>query len=233
MVEVGGRPLLWHIMMRYYQYGHRDFAIALGYRGEYIKRWFKDFAMLEGSMTINTGTGELTRHSAPGPDWNVYLRDTGLATRTGGRVRQFQDWIGTDTFMLTWGDGVADIDLDKLLAFHREHGRLATVTAVRPPARYGHLEFDGDRVARFSEKAQTNAGWINGAYFVLEPAALDYIKRDVMWEQAPMEKLATDGELMAYKHKGYWQCMDTLREKQLLEDLWATGAAPWQNWLAE
>ncbi|HHQ15014.1 MAG TPA: glucose-1-phosphate cytidylyltransferase [Chromatiales bacterium] len=231
MVEIGGRPILWHIMMHYAQYGHNEFAIALGYKGEYIKRWFQDFGSLEGSLTVHTKSGEVIRHERNVPDWTVDLVDTGLQTLTGGRIKRLQPWLGDETFMLTWGDGVADVDLDALLKFHREHGRLATMTAVRPPARYGHLDFEGDRVKCFTEKPQTSEGWINGAFFVLEPGVFDYIDGDdIMWEQEPMERLAADGQLMAYRHTSFWQCMDTLREKHLLERMWEEGDAPWKTW---
>ncbi len=231
MVEIGGRPILWHIMMHYARYGHNEFAIALGYKGEYIKRWFQDFGSLEGSLTIHTKSGKVTRHERNAPDWTVDLVDTGLQTLTGGRIKRLQPWLGEETFMLTWGDGVADVDLDALLKFHRGHGRLATMTAVRPPARYGHLDFEGDRVKCFTEKPQTSEGWINGAFFVLEPGVFDYIDGDdVMWEQEPMERLAADGQLMAYRHTSFWQCMDTLREKHLLERMWEEGDAPWKTW---
>lgn len=231
MVEIGGRPILWHIMKHYAHYGHTDFAIALGYKGDYIKRWFADFGALEGSLTVRTRSREIINHEKTLPDWNVDLVETGLTTLTGGRIKRLQPWVGNSTFMLTWGDGVSDVDLDALLAFHRKHGRLATMTAVRPPARYGHLDFDGDRVVRFTEKPQTSEGWINGAFFVLEPGIFDYIPDDdVMWEQEPLEQLASAGELMAYQHNSFWQCMDTLREKQILMNLWNSGEAPWKIW---
>ena len=164
-------------------------------------------------------------------DWTVQLIDTGMKTQTGGRIKRLASYIGDETFLLTWGDGVADINLEKLLAFHRSHGKLATLTAVRPPARYGHLELDGDRIAEFSEKPQTGEGWINGAFFVLEPGVFDYIDGDAtQWEKEPLENLAREGELMAYKHNSFWQCMDTLREKHILENFWNSGSAPWKIW---
>src|SRR5690606_4298334 len=179
MVEVGGMPLLWHIMMYYHRYGYREFAIALGYKGEYIKRWFKDYGALDGSMTVRTATGDVTRHSSSVPDWSVDLVETGLHTLTGGRIKRLKEWLGDGTFMLTWGDGVSDVDLDKLLDFHRSHGKLATLTAVRPPARFGHLELGpDDRITEFSEKPQVGEGWINGAFFVFEPGVFDYIDSD-------------------------------------------------------
>jgi len=231
MVEVGGRPILWHIMMQYHAFGYREFLVALGYKGAYIKRWFRDFASMEGHVTLRTDSGEVLAHENPAPSWTVHMVETGLDTLTGGRIKRLGPWIGDETFMLTWGDGVSDVDLDALLSFHRSHGKLATLTAVRPPARYGHLAFDGDRVVEFTEKPQTTEGWINGAFFVLEPGVLDYIEGDdVMWEHAPLENLTRDGELMAFKHEGFWQCMDTLREKHILERFWASGDAPWKVW---
>ncbi len=231
MVEIGGMPILWHIMMHYHHYGHREFAIALGYKGEYIKRWFTDFGTLGGNIRIETGNGSVCRtETNGGPDWVVDLCHTGQQTLTGGRIKRLANYFGNETFMLTWGDGVADVNLDALVRFHKSHGRLATVTAVRPPARYGNLEFDGDQVTSFTEKSQLHEGWINGAFFVLEPGVLDYIAGDdVMFEHAPLEGLAADGELMAYRHESFWQCMDTLREKHLLEKLWQNGA-PWKTW---
>lgn len=231
MVEIGGWPILWHIMMLYSKYGHLDFAVALGYKGEMIKHWMREFTILHGSMTIKTRTGDVTSYDPPPMDWTVDLVDTGADTNTGGRIKRLQPWMGNETFMLTWGDGVSDINLDELLAFHRSHGRLATMTAVRPPARFGHIEFDGDKVASFDEKPQTSEGWINGAFFVLEPGIFDYIEGDdTQWEKAPMEQLAKDGQLMAYRHESFWQCMDTMRDKRLLERYWASGKAPWKTW---
>ena len=232
MVEVGGRPILWHIMKMYAHQGFNDFVIALGYKGECIKRWMLDYSSLSANLTVRTAKGAVeTEHAEQPEDWCVRLVDTGQHTGTGGRVKRLGPYLGEGTYMLTWGDGVSDIDLKKLLAFHRAHGKLATVTAVRPPARFGLLELDGDRVASFTEKPQLSEGWINGAFFVLEPQVLDYVEGDaMMWEKAPMENLARDGQLMAYKHDGFWQCMDTLRHKHILEDLWASGAAPWKRW---
>ena len=231
MVEIGGHPILWHIMMHYHRYGYNEFVVALGYKGDYIKRWMTDFASLNGHLTVETATGKVTSHGADNPDWKVNLVDTGLTTLTGGRIKRLQPWVGEETFMLTWGDGVSNVDLDKLLEFHKSHGKLATMTAVRPPARYGHLEFDGDRIMSFTEKPQTSEGWINGAFFVLEPGIFDYISGDqIMWEEEPLESLAKDGQLMAYRHDSFWQCMDTLREKHLLERLWQEGSPPWKTW---
>lgn len=231
MVEIGGMPILWHIMMIYSAYGYKDYVIALGYKGEYIKRWFQDYASFGGSMSVNTASGSIKRDMTGLPEWNVDLVDTGLHTLTGGRIKRLAKWMGDGTFMLTWGDGVADIDLHKLLDFHRSHGKLATMTAVRPPARYGVIEFQGDQVANFLEKPQASEGWINGAFFVLEPGVVDYISGDnVMFEHEPMRRLAQDCQLMAYKHDSFWQCMDTLREKQILQNFWDSGKAPWKVW---
>ena len=231
MVEIGGKPILWHVMKHYAHYGYNDFSIALGYKGEYIKRWMRDFSSLQGSMTVKTGTGDVILHNGNDTDWSVDLVDTGQGTNTGGRIKRLAPWVGEETFMLTWGDGVSDVDLDALLAFHRSHGKLATLTAVRPPARFGHLEFNGDQVIEFAEKPQTAEGWINGAFFVLEPGVLDYIDGDdTQWEKEPLERLAADGQLMAYRHDSFWQCMDTIRDKILFEKLWQEGNPPWKIW---
>lgn len=232
MVEIGGMPILWHIMKQYSHFGFNDFCIALGYKGDYIKRWFRDSFSVSGSVSINTRSGDLVRHSPDNaPDWNVDLVETGMKAGTGGRIKKLAPWLGDSTMMVTWGDGVADIDLGKLLAFHKSHGRLATLTAVRPPARYGHLQFEGDRITTFTEKPQIGEGWINGAFFVLEPGVMDYIEtEEEMFEQNPLSRLAEDGQLMAYRHESFWQCMDTMREKQILNDYWATGNAPWKLW---
>jgi glucose-1-phosphate cytidylyltransferase len=234
MVEIGGMPILWHIMMHYSQFNHNEFAIALGYKGEYIKKFFTDYCALNGDLTVRMDrkNGAVIKpHQKSHPEWQVDLIDTGAETLTGGRVKRLAPFLGDETFMLTWGDGVSDIDLDELLAFHRSHGKLATVTAVRPPARYGHMRFDGARVTKFSEKPQAAEGWINGAFFVLEPEVLNYIDGDlVMFEHAPLERLAQDGQLMAYKHSGFWACMDTLRDKTKLEEMWRSGERPWASW---
>jgi glucose-1-phosphate cytidylyltransferase len=234
MVEIGGRPILWHIMKHYAHHGFDDFTIALGYKGEVIKRYMVDYASLHSDLTVGLRDGSVKRNgngngSSP-DDWTVHLIDTGPDTATGGRIKRLAPHLGNETFMLTWGDGVSNIDLDRLLAFHRAHGKLATLTAVRPPARFGHLDLDGDRITEFSEKPQIGEGWINGAFFVLEPGVFDYIDGDAtQWEREPLERLARDGQLMAYKHASFWQCMDTLRDKKLLEELWQNGA-PWRTW---
>jgi glucose-1-phosphate cytidylyltransferase len=231
MVEIGGRPILWHIMMHYSHYGFRDFIIALGYKGEVIKKYVVDYCSLNSDLTVHVKTGKVTLHGEVTADWTVDLVDTGIATLTGGRIKRLAPYLGNETFMLTWGDGVSDVDLHGLLEFHRSHGKLVTLTAVHPPARFGHLELDGDRIAEFSEKPQTREGWINGAFFVVEPGAFDYIEGDdTQWERGPLERLAADGQLMAYKHTSFWQCMDTMRDKVLLEELWQSNRAPWKLW---
>jgi len=231
MVEIGGRPILWHIMRYYEHFGFSDFVVALGYKGEVIKRWFVDYASLTSDLSIDMSTGSVTPSSREATsNWKVGLVDTGQNTATGGRIKRLQDHLGDETCMVTWGDGVATVDLHELLAFHRSHGKLATLTAARPPARFGHLEIDGDTIVEFNEKPQTGEGWINGAFFVLEPEVFDYIDGDdTQFEKEPLERLAKDGQLMAYKHPGFWQCMDTIRDKKRLEELWETGA-PWRVW---
>ena len=234
MVEIGGRPILWHIMMHYSHFGFNEFVIALGYKGECIKRYMLDSANFHGDLKLRLGGsngGEVVQHKEPHAPWTVELAETGDTTQTGGRIKRLAPYLRNDTFMLTWGDGVADVDLDRLLAFHRSHGKVATVTAVRPPARYGHLVFNGGHVVEFSEKPQTAEGWINGAFFVLEPDVFDYINGDqTVWEREPMERLAAEGQLMAYRHESFWQCMDTMRDKVRLEELWQRPEPPWKLW---
>lgn len=231
MVEIGGTPILWHIMRHYAHFGFEDFVVALGYRGEYIKRYFVDYCSLVDDLKVDLSTGEVTSHGGARPNWTVDLVDTGVETQTGGRIKRLAPYVGDETFMLTWGDGVSDVDLKALLEFHRAHGKLCTLTAVRPPARFGHLEVDDGRVVEFSEKPQTGEGWINGAFFVCEPRVFDYIDGDSSaWEREPLEQLAKDGQLMAYEHRSFWQCMDTLRDKHLLQGLWESGNAPWKLW---
>ena len=231
MVEIGGRPILWHIMKHYRHHGFDEFVIALGYRGEYIKRWAVDFSSLQGDITVSLGDRNLEVHEGERDEWTMSLVDTGQQTQTGGRIKRLAPHLGDGTFMLTWGDGVSDVNLRGLLEFHRSHGKLATMTAVRPPARYGHLQLDGPKVTEFSEKPQAQEGWINGAFFVLEPAVLEYIDGDAtVWEHEPLERLARDGQLMAYRHESFWQCMDTLRERVLLEKRWESGNPPWLTW---
>ena len=231
MVEIGGKPILWHIMRHYSYYGFKDFVIALGYRGEVIKKYMVDYSSLSSNLTVNLRNGEVVTHDAVAEDWTVELVDTGISTLTGGRIKRLAPYFADETFMLTWGDGVSTVDLHELLDFHRSHGKLATLTAVRPTARFGHLRFNGDRIVEFTEKTQTAEGWINGAFFVLEPGVFDHIEGDdTQWEKEPLESLAADGQLMAFRHEGFWQCMDTLRDKHLLESLWQNGSAPWRIW---
>ncbi|MEI6813815.1 MAG: glucose-1-phosphate cytidylyltransferase [bacterium] len=231
LVEVGERPILWHLMQNLSSWGMREFIIALGYKGDEIKRFFVDYQRLSGSLTIDFSKKESRTIPTMEKDWLLHLVETGLHSMTGGRIRNVASQIGTRTFLATYGDGLADVDIGKLVAFHRAHGRLATVTAVRPPARFGGLEFDGDQVTRFSEKPQTGEGWINGGFFILEPQVIDYIEGDdTIWERQPLERLAADGQLMAYRHDGFFQPMDTLRDKQLLQKLWDSHQAPWKRW---
>ena len=233
MVEIGERPILWHIMRLYAHHGFREFCLALGYKGEFIKRYFLDYYDLSGHLTVDFTGGGVLRDQREWEDWKVHLIDTGRDTMTGGRVLRLKPWLQEETFMVTYGDGVADIDLQALLAFHKSHGKLATVTAVRPPARFGGLIFDGDLVARFTEKPQAGEGWINGGFLVLEPGVFDYLAPvgdGASLEVAGLERLAADHQLAAYRHDGFWQCMDTLRDKNYLESLWQQGRAPWKLW---
>lgn len=232
MVEIGENPILWHIMKYYAQFGHRDFAVALGYKGDYIKRWFADRATLGGDLRIEVAAGDVVSSRTGGDeDWSIDLVETGLSTNTGGRIKRLLPFLGDETFMVTWGDGVSTVDLDALLEFHKAHGKICTLTAVHPPARYGHLEIDGDRISEFSEKPQAAEGWINGAFFVMEPEIADYIHGDdTLFEREPLERLAAEGQLMAYRHTDFWACMDTMRDKVMLETLWESGEAPWKVW---
>lgn len=231
MVEIGGRPILWHIMKHYAHHGFNEFLIALGYKGEMIKRYFMDYYALSGSMTVRLSDGRVDVHNQGGEDWVVHLIDTGLDTSTGGRVKRLAPWFPGQTLMLTYGDGVCDVDLVKLLQFHRSHGRPATIVAVRPPARFGGVIFRGDVVEQFTEKSQIGEGWINGGYMILEPQVLDYIGDDrTSLEQDVLERLAGEGRLVAYRHEGFWQCMDTQRDLRLLEGLWQSGGPPWKIW---
>jgi glucose-1-phosphate cytidylyltransferase len=229
MVEIGGKPILWHIMQLYASHGFNDFLIACGYKGEMIKEYFHNYLVHNSDLFLNLKDGYCKVANSTVPDWQIGLIDTGLNTLTGGRVRRLQNLLDNQTFLVTYGDGLADIDLKALLKFHRSHGKIATVTAVSPIARFGSLELNGDCVARFAEKPQTGEGWINGGFFVFEPKVLEYIAGDqTTLEGEPLERLAADGQLMAYRHTGFWHPMDTLRDKQLLESLWASGKAPWK-----
>jgi glucose-1-phosphate cytidylyltransferase len=231
MVEVGGRPILWHIMKHYTHYGFKEFFVALGYKGEAIKRYFLDYSGLSGSMTIELTTGKVEKRGYECEDWVVHLEDTGQKTNTGGRIKRLEPFLKDDTFMVTYGDGVADVNLKELLEFHRSHGKLATVTAVRPPARFGELLINDDLTTAFSEKPQTHTGWINGGFLVFEPQALEYLSGDEsIMELEILERLAHEKQLVAYRHYGFWQCMDTLRDKRQLEDAWQQGNPPWKVW---
>jgi glucose-1-phosphate cytidylyltransferase len=233
MVEIGGRPILWHIMKHYAYYGFKEFFIALGYKGEVIKRYFLDYYSLNGSMTIDLSSGKVETYNRECEDWIVHLVDTGEGTYTGGRVKQLEPWLTDGTFMVTYGDGVSDIDLQELLSFHRSHRRIATVTAVRPPARFGGLIFDGNLVADFTEKPQIGEGWINGGFLVFEPDIFKYLEGEhTSLEADALERLAADRQLAAYRHESFWQCMDTLRDKRLMESLWQEGRAPWKVWVS-
>jgi glucose-1-phosphate cytidylyltransferase len=241
MVEIGGKPILWHIMRHYLRHGFSHFVIALGYKGEYIKRYMVDYRTYNDSnLTVDMHNGEVKTVSTTTPlseAWTVDLIETGIKAETAARIKHIVPYLGDETFMLTYGDGVSDVDLSKLVEFHRRHGKLATMTVVHPPARFGRVEMDEDRVVRFVEKPQfagehgrqVGEGWINGGFFVLEPGIADYIDDDesTKWELAPLEGLAADGQLMAYRHTSFWQCMDTLRDKTLLESAWNDGRPPW------
>lgn len=231
MVEIGGRPILWHLMQFFASFGHKDFLVACGYRGEMIKQYFRDIASHESDFVVDLKTGTVDVLNGSRLDWKVGLVDTGLETMTGGRLRRLRPLLDGGTFMCTYGDGLSDVNIGALVQFHRTHGKLATVTAVRPPARFGGLAIDGTVVREFTEKPQAEGGWINGGFFVFEPAVLDYITDDsTILERDPLERLAADGELMAYRHEGFFQPMDTLRERDLLEALWSGGHAPWKTW---
>jgi glucose-1-phosphate cytidylyltransferase len=230
MVEIGGRPILWHIMKSYAHHGFSEFVLALGYKGEVIKRFFRDYHALSTDFTASLRSGKIDTHAKEIEDWVVHAFDTGQDVMTGGRVKRLEKHL-PETFMLTYGDGVSNVDVQKLLAFHKSHGKIATVTAVRPPARFGGLVFDGDRVAEFTEKPQIGEGWINGGFMVLEPAVFRYLEGDhSVLEADALEALASDGELMAYKHDAFWQCMDTVRDLSVLEGLWNSGKPPWKGW---
>jgi glucose-1-phosphate cytidylyltransferase len=231
MVEIGGKPIIWHIMNIYAANGYKEFLVACGFKGEVIKEYFHNFFIHSNDYVIDLKDGSLKVLTTSGTDWKIGVIDTGLETQTGGRIRRLRSWIGDNTFMVTYGDGVGAIDIRALVEFHESHGKVATVTAVRPPARFGGLNLDGDAVREFSEKPQTGEGWINGGFFVFEPKVFDYLDDDEsILEREPLERIAADGQLMAYRHTAFWQPMDTLREKHLLDQLWATGKAPWKIW---
>jgi glucose-1-phosphate cytidylyltransferase len=233
-VEIGGRPILWHIMMYYSSFGFNEFLIALGYKSESIIDWMHKYYDLNKNVTVKENAHEVVFHDIDRPGqlgWHVHLVDTGRETLTGGRIKRLAPWLSNETFMLTWCDAVANVNLKALLSFHLSHRCLATVTAVRPPPRFGHLVLEGDKVTEFKEKSQELEGWINGAFFVLEPGVFEYIKGDsTQFEKEPLERLAKENQLMAYRHKGFWQCMDTIHEKEVLEQIWRSGKAPWKTW---
>ena len=231
MVDIGGKPILWHIMKGYAHHGIKDFVICLGYKGNVIKEYFTNYSRYMSDLTVNLKNGTITVHQNQAEDWNITLVDTGIDTMTGGRLKRVKKYLGNETFFLTYGDGVSDIDIKKLLAFHKKHGKKATVTAITPPGRFGVLDSKGDRVLGFAEKIDNKDARINGGFFVLEPGVIDLIKDDsTVWEKAPLERLAKKGELMAYRHDGFWMAMDTLRDKRALEDLWESKKAPWAVW---
>ncbi len=226
------KPILWHIMNIYAAHGVSEFIIALGYKAEVVKSYFLNFYALNNDITLDLATGATIVHDGNQPRWKVHLVDTGLATETGGRLKRLEAWLGDDeTFFFGYGDGLADLDLDAVVAFHRSHAKLATMTTVMPPARFGRITFAGEQVMDFNEKPLGSEGWINGGFFVLNRGVLDYIDGDgCVWERSALEALARDGQLMGYRHHGFWSCMDTLKEKQMLEELWNRGRAPWKVW---
>ena len=231
MVEVGGKPMLWHIMNIYAAYGFKEFVVALGYKGEIVKDYYMNYHYRARSLTVKLRTGEIITHEQAGEDWTIHLLDTGAETQTGGRIKLISQFIGQEAFMVTYGDGVSNVCIPDLLDFHRSHGKLATLTAVRPPARFGQMELEEDQVKQFEEKPQIGEGWINGGFFVLEPQIRDYITdQQSVWEREPLERLAADGQLMAYRHADFWQCMDTLRDLNQLERMWQESRAPWKIW---
>ncbi len=232
MVEIGGKPILWHIMKTYAAYGFKEFVIALGYKGEIIKDYFINYHYRARNITVELSSGKLVAHDGASEDWTVHLLDTGAETQTGGRVKRVAEFIGDEPFMLTYGDGVANIDIPALLEYHKRQGKLVTVTAVRPAARFGQMVIEGGGVVAFKEKPQIGEGWINGGFFVLQPEIVDTIAGDqTSWEFDALETLAAEGQLAAYQHENFWQCMDTVRDVHLLEKLWSEGNAPWKNWV--
>lgn len=229
MVPIGGKPILWHIMESYAHYGHKDFYIALGYKAEVVKEYFLNYRSLNSDFTVDLSSGAVHPHQLNSVDWKVTLVNTGDSTMTGGRVKRMEPFIVDETFLLSYGDGVANVDIDALLRFHKAHGKMVTMTAVRPAARFGELELDHDRVSSFQEKPQLHGGWINGGFFVVEPAFFNLIHDDqTMLEREPLARVVAMNELMAYRHEGFWQCMDSKRDHDLLEAMWTQGKAPWR-----
>jgi len=228
MVKIGGRPILWHIMHNYANFGHKDFYLALGYKAEIIKEYFLHYRSLNADFTVDLSTGDVEPYQLDDVDWKVTLVHTGLKTMTGGRVKRLKSFIGNETFMLTYGDGVADINFDSLLKFHKSHGKMVTISAVHPGARFGELDIEDQKVVTFQEKPQISQGWINGGYFIMEPSFFDLIENDkTILEREPLEKAAEMGELMSYNHEGFWKCMDTKRDRDSLEEMWKSGKPPW------
>lgn len=232
MIEIGDMPILWHIMKTYSHYGFDEFIICAGYKQHVIKQWFADYFLHTSDITFDFSNGNnMIVHDAHSENWKVTIVDTGLHTMTGGRLKRIKKYLDGEPFLMTYGDGVADVDICACLAFHKSHGKLATMTAIRPESRYGMIDMQGSQVLSFREKSQSDVGWINGGFMVLDPKVLDYIDGDAtMFERDPMEKLAQDGQLMCFCHEGFWQCMDTLRDKQKLDALWESGNAPWKLW---
>ena len=232
MIEIGGKPILWHIMKIYEAHGISEFIVALGYKGEMIKEYFLNFYAINNDMSIDLSTGKTAIHHGKQPNWKVHLVDTGLNTQTGGRLKRLRSWLENDeTFLFTYGDGVGDVDIQAAIKFHESHGKLATVTTVRTPARFGRIGFQGDHVTNFHEKPESGEGWINGGFFVLNKKVIDYIDGDeTPWEREPSERLVREGQMVGYKHYSFWSCMDTLREKNCLEELWNANSAPWRIW---
>jgi glucose-1-phosphate cytidylyltransferase len=231
MIEIGGKPIIWHIMKIYSHYGINDFVICLGYKGYVIKEYFANYFLHMSDVTFDMAENRMDIHNRHAEPWRVTLVDTGENTATGGRLKRVRDYVGDETFCLTYGDGVSDVDIPRLIEFHRQHGKMATVTAVQPPGRYGALDVHGEQVRGFQEKPAGDGAWINGGFFVLEPAVLEYIQGDATtWEDEPMRRLAEDGQLMSHLHRGFWQPMDTLRDRTLLETHWQNGDAAWQLW---
>jgi glucose-1-phosphate cytidylyltransferase len=231
MVEIGGKPILWHIMKIYAAQGFKEFVIALGYKGEMIKDYFLNYHYRARSLTVRLDNGQAMVHNGNGEDWVVHLLDTGHDTNTGGRVKRIAEFIGNEPFMLTYGDGVSDVNINQILGFHRQQKKLVTLTAVRPPARFGQMVIEDGCVLEFKEKPQIGEGWINGGFFVLQPEIARYISSDATaWEFESLEQLASEGQVAAYQHEGFWQCMDTVRDVHLLEKLWLEGKAPWKQW---
>lgn len=231
MIEIGGRPILWHVMKIYAAHGINEFIICAGYKGYIIKEYFANYFLHMSDVTFDLGQNKMEVHHRRAEPWRVTIVDTGEATMTGGRLRRVREYLGSETFCFTYGDGVGDVDISALVGFHRTQGRKATLTGVQPPGRYGALEIDGSSVVRFQEKPQGDGHWINGGFFVLEPDTIDLVVDDSsIWERGPLESLASRRELSIFKHAGFWQPMDTLRDKTLLEELWASGRAPWKLW---